>query len=64
VLGTHGLKSVCECLHDGVSEELWGKVRPFSRRPPYTRPPYVYEGLSYIGDLGVIARVTCGISAK
>jgi len=40
VFGTHRLKSVCECLHDGVSEESWGKARPFSRRPPYTRDPY------------------------
>lgn len=31
VLGTHRLKSVCECLHGRGSEEPWGKVRPFSR---------------------------------
>ena len=31
--GTYRLKSVRECLHGEVSEELWGKGQILSRRP-------------------------------
>ena len=38
VFATHILKSVCECLHDEVSDELRERVEAFSRELFYTRP--------------------------